>query len=123
MNLFTITIIVFSVGYLKRDDNIRSLILLNKNQKSYKKVEKEELLIDWTDEKAAPDAVIEMLSCRCKKKCEKNRCECLLNGLYCTDMCKCKSCENRMDDEEIEGGEDEWEDFEDDNDIDIENSE
>ena len=70
----------------------------------------DELVIDWTDEKPAPDAVIEMMSCNCKKLCTlENRCSCHENGLLCTDMCKCTSCENKLEEEEIEIGAEEEE--------------
>ena len=66
------------------------------------KIVDDELVIDWTDEKPAPDAVIEMMSCKCKKPCNlQNQCSCHENGLSCTDMCKC-TCENKVDDDDDE---------------------
>ena len=34
-----------------------------------------------------PRAVIELMACKCKKSCENNTCECILNGLKCSDLC------------------------------------
>ena len=87
------------------------------------KIVEGELVIDWTDEKPAPDSVIEMMSCKCKKPCDaKNDCACHGNGLFCTDMRKCVTCENIMDDEEEDFGEEEEcdeSDDEDDREIDV----
>jgi hypothetical protein len=36
--------------------------------------------------------------CVCtKSKCKKNYCECFKEGITCTDICNCESCENRPD--------------------------
>ena len=81
------------------------------------KIVDDELVIDWTDEKPAPDAVIEMMSCKCRKPCNlQNKCSCHKNGLLCTDMCKCTFCENKLDeeddDEDVENDEEECEEVE-----------
>ena len=60
-----------------------------------------QLVVDWTEQKAAPDAVIEMMSCTCKKTCNKEKCTCISNGLPCTDVCKCNSCTNRHVEDEV----------------------
>lgn len=69
------------------------------------------------DGQPVPEAVLDLLSCKCSKKCAIPRCICLANGLKCTDMCKLQDYENR-----VSGGEDddnndetmlELEDFED----------
>ena len=56
------------------------------------------------DGKPAPEAVLGMLSCDCKRKCVPNGCVCIANG--CTGMCKLSSCENRntedTDEDELE---------------------
>ena len=85
------------------------------------KIVDDELAIDWTDEKPAPDAVIDMLSCKCRKPCNlQNKCSCHENGLPCTDMCKCTFCENKLDEEDGDkdgvGDEEECEDMEDEED-------
>ena len=43
---------------------------------------------------AAPDSVLEFLSCGCSKSCDTNRCTCRANELKCTDLCKLKDCSN-----------------------------
>ena len=41
------------------------------------------ILVDWTDSPAAPQAVLECVSCKCKKYTGA-RCSCKLNRLTCT---------------------------------------
>ena len=52
------------------------------------------------DGKPAPDAVLDLLSCVCKRKCVPNDCICITNDIKCTDMCKLPNCENRIDEDE-----------------------
>ena len=62
---------------------------------------KDELRVDWMDGQPAPDAMLDLLACKCTRKCELPRCVCLVNGLMCTDMCKLKDCDNRPSDDDI----------------------
>jgi hypothetical protein len=51
-----------------------------------------------TDALPAPKAIIEMVSCQCKKDCSSHRCSCKMQRLTCTDLCQCSSaCENDED--------------------------
>ena len=36
------------------------------------------------------------------RSCKSPKCSCITNGLKCTDMCKLRNCENRLDEEEPE---------------------
>ena len=36
-------------------------------------------------------AIIEMVSCQCKRDCSSARCSCRKNNLSCTDLCQCGS--------------------------------
>ena len=55
-------------------------------------------------DKPAPQAVLEFMSCDCTHSCNVN-CQCVSNGLKCTDMCRLAECENRetvdMDEERL----------------------
>lgn len=62
--------------------------------------EGDRLTIDWMSGEPAPTAVLELLSCSCKRSCKLPSCSCLVNGLKCTDMCKLLECTNRRDDQE-----------------------
>ena len=58
-------------------------------------VEGEDLAIDWGEGLPAPQAVMELLSCDCKKERVQDSCTCIQNGLKCTNLCKLTSCANR----------------------------
>ena len=52
------------------------------------------LVIKWMEGQPVPDALLDLLSYKCSKKCALPRCVCLANGIKCTDMCKLQDCEN-----------------------------
>lgn len=72
------------------------------------------LQIDWMDGKPAPEAVLQLLACKCKKKCELPSCICLSSMLKCTDLCSLKDCGNQSQ----EDSEDSISDGDDDDDVD-----
>ena len=44
----------------------------------------------------APDEILQMISCHCKKKsCLTDRCQCKKSNLLCTDLCGCFECSNQ----------------------------
>ena len=43
----------------------------------------------------APRAVLELLSCQCKRVCQLLSSTCLAYGLHCTDMCQLQECTNQ----------------------------
>ena len=57
---------------------------------------------------------IDLLACNCPRKCELPRCECMANGLKCTDMCRLPDCENQAstlnNEESVDEQDDEMED-------------
>ena len=71
--------------------------------------DKQVLEIEWMSGLPAPQAVLDLLACTCRKnKCKLPTCECMINQFKCTDMCKCKAeCGNCEEvDEEDEEDED-----------------
>ena len=42
----------------------------------------------------APDSITELISCGCTTGCQTDRCRCRKNELLCTEMRRCKDCEN-----------------------------
>ena len=54
-------------------------------------MEGEDLAIDWAEGLPAPQAVMELLSCDCKKECVQESCTCIQNGLKCTNLSICAS--------------------------------
>ena len=45
------------------------------------------LTIDWMDGKPAPEAVLELLACKCPRSCRLSDCVCMANVLTCTQTC------------------------------------
>lgn len=53
-----------------------------------------QLQVNWMTGLPAPDTVLEFMSCNCLRKCQLPDCQCMLNGLKCTDTCRLQSCDN-----------------------------
>ena len=68
----------------------------------------------WLGSKPAPEEVLELLSCTCKRACTVDNSCCLKAGLKCTDMCSVQ-CENMVTDDGVhyESGDSDSEDVED----------
>ena len=65
------------------------------------KVDKDgQLSIQWITGLPAPEKVLNLLSCRCRKSCNGTACTCRSNGLKCTKMCLLQECDNQPDDSE-----------------------
>ena len=62
--------------------------------------------IVWMSGTPAPKAVIEFPACTCKRVCEDNTCECILNGLKCSDLCRLADCSKQPDEESFPSQED-----------------
>ena len=60
------------------------------------------LNLDWMHGQAAPDTVLELLACQCKRECLQEQCPCLNNGLKCTYMCRLQTCRNQKEGEDDE---------------------
>lgn len=54
---------------------------------------------DWMDGLPARRAVIELIACTCKKSCDETTCDCILNGLKCSDLCSLTTCSNQAEEE------------------------
>ena len=54
------------------------------------------LAILWMRSPPAPDAVLQLLTCKCVCSCKLSSCTCLANRLPCTDMCRLQTCSNLM---------------------------
>ena len=59
-----------------------------------------ELMINWMSGKPAPERIIEFLFCKCKKTCKRPTCQCLVNGLPCTQACFLQTCDNMKEESE-----------------------
>ena len=58
------------------------------------KMTTERIKIQWMTCRPAPDQVLDLLSCDCKRGCQPEKCSCLTNILKCTDLCGCEDWEN-----------------------------
>ncbi len=72
----------------------------------------EQLVIHWMNGQPAPQAILDLLACTCARKCELPRCECMANGLKCTDMCRLPDCDNQPNQQESEESADDFDDDE-----------
>ena len=54
-----------------------------------------QLFIHWMDQQPSPKALLQLLSCNCKRDhCVGGSCLCHKNGMPCIDACGCKKCTN-----------------------------
>jgi hypothetical protein len=60
----------------------------------------ENITFDWMDGQPAPVAIMELLACKCRRACKEPDCQCISNGLLCTDLCTLKTCSNQAPEEE-----------------------
>lgn len=75
-----------------------------------------ELTVTWMTRNPAPDSVLQVVHCNCKKsKCCTERCTCMSAKLSCTDLCHCQDCENVSKETEERGT---WDDDSDESDRD-----
>ena len=68
------------------------------------------LVVHWMDGQPAPQAILDLLACNCKRTCQLPSCECLANKLMCTNMCKLPNCGNQAALTYDDGSEDENDD-------------
>ena len=60
------------------------------------------LAIKWMQGSPTPQAVLELLACKCVQACKEGDCPCLDNGFKCTYMCKLQTCGNQRSEEELD---------------------
>ncbi|XP_034023427.1 odorant receptor 131-2-like [Thalassophryne amazonica] len=56
------------------------------------------LSVDWISVPTGPQAVLEFLSCPCRRDCVTQSCQCVANNLACTDLCHARQRKNQKDD-------------------------
>lgn len=62
--------------------------------------DQDKLVIDWMNGLPAPRAILELIACTCKKACKDDSCDCIRNGLKCTDLCRLTTCSNQQDEDD-----------------------
>ena len=69
------------------------------------------LEVKWMENRPAPDAVLELVTCSCRKSNCNESCQCRMLSMECTDVCKCQAkCQNIVYDSESENEDDEDDD-------------
>jgi hypothetical protein len=90
---------------------------LHKNNHGLTTGQDGKLDILWMTGSPAPQAILEFISCKCSRICQLPGCQCLSNGLKCTEECRLQNCSNMKDADEDDSIQDVLdEDDEDDND-------
>ena len=56
------------------------------------------VLVNWLTIAPAPESLLKLVNCKCRKGCENNRCSCVKAGLNCSQLCKCLGCKNNNGD-------------------------
>ena len=56
------------------------------------------LVVKWSSRPAAPQALLELISCGCSTGCASQRCRCKKSNLPCTAACRCSNCSNCLED-------------------------
>ncbi|MES9881053.1 MAG: hypothetical protein ABW185_09250 [Sedimenticola sp.] len=54
------------------------------------------LAIRWMTSSPAPQSILEFISCKCSRSCQLPRCQCMSNGLRCTEECRLQECSNML---------------------------
>ncbi|KAG1668544.1 hypothetical protein GQR58_017833 [Nymphon striatum] len=59
-------------------------------------LENQAIKIRWMTCQPAPNEVLSLLSCSCKRTCQPTKCSCIDNRMHCTDLCSCGECQNKF---------------------------
>ncbi|KAJ8414129.1 hypothetical protein AAFF_G00067270 [Aldrovandia affinis] len=60
-----------------------------------------QLTVEWMRGSPAPEAVLQLLSCNCSRRCKLPECQCMSSGLKCTNLCKLQTCDNQPQEEDL----------------------
>jgi len=60
----------------------------------------QQLKINWMTGAPAPDAILDFLFCKSKRSCVLPACDCMANGLKCSEACILQTCDNMKEDEQ-----------------------
>ena len=69
-------------------------------------IEDGQLVIDWMQGLPAPQVVMELIACKCSRMCKAPECQCIVNALECSPACKNQFCDNMIEDDYEETGDD-----------------
>ncbi|KAL7387197.1 hypothetical protein ABVT39_019818 [Epinephelus coioides] len=58
--------------------------------------------LEWIRGSPAPEAVLQLLSCNCSRRYKLPECQCMSNGLKCTNQCKLQTCDNQPQEDDLD---------------------
>ena len=61
-----------------------------------------QITVEWIRGSPAPDAVLQLLLCKYSRRCKLPECQCMGNGLKCTNLCKLHTCDNQPQQEDVD---------------------
>ena len=61
-----------------------------------------QLTLEWMRGSPAPEAVLQLLSCNCSRRCKLPECPCMSIGLKSTILCKLQTCDNQPQDDDLD---------------------
>ena len=61
-----------------------------------------QLTVEWMRGSPAPDAVLQLLLYKCSRRCTLPECQCMSNGLKCTNLGKLQTCDNQSQEEDLD---------------------
>ena len=61
------------------------------------------LVPKWMSEPAAPERVLDLVSCKCTTGCTTQRCRCRKSNLHCSAACFCTNCSNSTEEGSVVG--------------------
>jgi hypothetical protein len=76
-------------------------------------IDANDLTVQWLGSRPAPDEVLELLSCLCKRACKIEECICMQAELKCTELCSNVKCDNMISEKSIVDEIDCFDDFDD----------
>ena len=76
-------------------------------------IDANDLTVQWLGSRPAPDEVLELLSCLCKRACKIEECICMQAELKCTELCSNVKCDNMISENSIVDEIDCFDDFDD----------
>ena len=61
-----------------------------------------QLTMEWMRGYPALEAVLQLLLCKCSRRCKLPQCQCKSNGLKCTNRCKLHTCDYQPQEEDLD---------------------
>ena len=60
-----------------------------------------QLTVEWMRGSPAPETVLQLLLCKCSRRCKLPKCQCMCTDLKCSNLCKLQTCDNQLQEEHL----------------------